>query len=46
MGSQNYTSVTPYLDALVDLANEFKEKWILKDFDSLVPNYVSQFKIN
>ena len=46
IGSQNFTSISPSLDALVALANEFKEKWILKDFDFLVPNYVSPFKIN
>ena len=46
IGSQNYTSILPSLDTLVDLANQFKEKWILKDFDFLVPNYVSSFKVN
>ena len=44
--SQNYISMSPSLDTLVDLANQFKEKWILKDFDFLVPNYVSSFKLN
>ena len=46
IGSQNYISISPSLDILVDLANQFKEKWILKDFDYLVPNYVSSFKVN
>ena len=46
IGSQNYTSILPSLDTLVDLANQFKEKWILKDFDFLIPNYVSSFKVN
>ena len=46
LGSENYTSISPSLDTLVDLANKFKEKWILQDFDFLVPNYVSPFKVN
>lgn len=46
MDSQKYASTSPSLDTLANLANEFKEKWILKDFDFLVPNYVSPFKIN